>query len=294
MDYQAIACFFHYAEPGALIIIDEAQRTYPKRLRNLTSFDNPQAQGEQPKTVEQAFDMHRHFNWDIYLCTTNIGKIHQEIRQVCELAYRHTNLSNLLPFSKNKWKEQAHDAESSGKSPASYTGTYKVYKADKRLFQCYQSTATGKTKDSNENRSILRDPKLKFIFIAWLIALCFGLYSVKKINASDTEELAHRQTPESDRQASALGNSDAARLDVSSLRGATVRDVVAIKPLSKEYIIKGHAGHKDSGGIVLIMDSRGVYHQRSMSACEVVGRSYECIIEGRRVTYFSRVGEAYQ
>lgn len=189
--FEHMARFFHWAPAGALIVIDEGQRVYPTRLRNFQEFDQADdipltysdgtvltdiETGEpvnRPATVENAFDQHRHCNWDIYICTTNIGKVHKEIRGVVEWAYRHRDMTGLLPWNrKPRWREFKHDAEASGKSVSHYFGTPKTHKVDTRVFQCYQSTKTGKAKSSNENISILRDRKLQvalFLIISSLI-----------------------------------------------------------------------------------------------------------------------------
>lgn len=178
--------FFHWAPAGALIVIDEAQKIYnPKRDRDLKKYDlkilndNDEPIGDvealkqlypywdgnfdRPQTVEEAFDEHRHMNWDIYILTPNIAKLHPEIRQVAETAFRHRCRGALLPWWRNHWKEFEHDPESSGKSVSHYEGVPKKYKADAKYFDCYKSTKTGKAKTSTETRYLYRDPKLIFL-----------------------------------------------------------------------------------------------------------------------------------
>ena len=187
--FRTMATFFHWAPAGALIAMDEGQRIYPTRSRRFDDYDlnadveivdadeNQLINIEtnkpilRPRTVENAFDQHRHFNWDIYISTPNISKIHKEIRHVVEWAYRHRNNSGLLPWFKNTWTEFRHDAENNGKSISHYSGSPKRYKAVKEYFACYQSTATGTAQASNENISIFRDSKLRLMLI--IIAICF-------------------------------------------------------------------------------------------------------------------------
>jgi zona occludens toxin len=194
--YDLIAKFFHWAPAGALIAMDEGQRVYPTRLKSFDCHDqadnivitdtagNPLINTEtqqpicRPSNVEIAFDQHRHFNWDIYISTPNIGKIHGEIRKVTEWAYRHRNNSGLLPWLKNSWTEFRHDSEQTGKQISHYSGSPKRYKADPRAFDCYQSTATGKTKGSTENISIFRDPKLRLMFVIIVACLSYVCYSM--------------------------------------------------------------------------------------------------------------------
>lgn len=184
-DYEKMATFHHWVPVGALICIDEAQAVYPTRLRSLSVFDVPEGQEREnyngeamPVDVERAFDMHRHFNWDIYISTPNIAKIHKEIRGVCEYAYRHRDMSGLLPWIKNQWREFKHDSEQSGKSVSHYIGSPVVKKADLRVFECYRSTATGEAKSSNENKNIFNDPKLRVFLSVAVFALCVFIYAL--------------------------------------------------------------------------------------------------------------------
>ena len=179
--FEHMARFFQWAPIGALIVMDEGQRVYPTRLKSLSIFDTPEDEREQlesgvqrPWNVENAFDQHRHMNWDIYISTTNIGKIHKEVRAVAEYGFRHRDLAGVLPWWKNCWREFKHDPETSGKSVSHYIGTPVKKKANTRVFECYQSTATGKAKGSSENKSIFADPKLRIFMVVF--ALAFGWF----------------------------------------------------------------------------------------------------------------------
>ncbi|HSX51503.1 MAG TPA: zonular occludens toxin domain-containing protein [Cellvibrio sp.] len=196
--YQTLARFFHWAPAGALIAMDEGQRVYPLRDKRLDHLDQPadivicDAEGLplvdpetgkhvcRPSNLENAIDQHRHYNWDIYISTPNVAKIHSEIRKCVEWAYRHRDNSGLLPWLKNSWTEFRHDAEQNGKSVSHYSGSPKRYKADKKIFDCYQSTATGTAKTSNENISVFRDPKLRIFGLVFVIAFSVFVYQANK------------------------------------------------------------------------------------------------------------------
>lgn len=188
--FDDMARFFHWAPEGALIVMDEGQRVYPSRLRNLSQFDNhTQQPGEEgrPITVEDAFDKHRHYNWDIYLSTPFIGKIHNEVRQVCEYAYKHRNVSGFLPWWKNRYRQTKHEPLNNGTSASHAIGDPKGRKADVRIFGTYQSTKTGVANDSNENKSIFRQKKIYFYFAVIVVAVIFLARSINSISSrSDT------------------------------------------------------------------------------------------------------------
>ncbi len=201
--FEHMARFFQWAPIGALIVMDEGQRVYPTRLKTLSVFDTPEEKREvcdsgvqRPWNVENAFDQHRHMNWDIYISTTNIGKIHKEVRAVAEYGFRHRDLAGVLPWWKNCWREFKHDPETSGKSVSHYIGTPVKKKADTRVFECYQSTATGKAKGSSENKSVFADPKLR-IYLG-IIGLVLGFVVYRVVDAMERFEEDDALLPEAD------------------------------------------------------------------------------------------------
>lgn len=128
-----MAGWFHWVPIGALIIIDEGQEIYPDRrdfkLESLDNFVCPDSfhvqhiEEGRPVDVFTAYDKQRHYNWDIFISTTNVAKIKSEIRQVTEWAYRHRTLSGLIPFMKNQWLEHQHDPENNGKAESHRIGS---------------------------------------------------------------------------------------------------------------------------------------------------------------------------
>ena len=178
--FEHIARFHHWLPEGAVLLVDEVQRCYPTRLKSLSEFDiegkgreTPEP-GEYIRTVEEAFDCHRHMNWDIYLSTTHIKKCHAEIRAVAEFGYRHKNLAGVLPGLRGRYKKVKHDPENNGKSLTNVLGS-SIAKMDSRVFDVYKSTATGKTKDTTESASLWTQPKLLFGVALVGIAVLFAL-----------------------------------------------------------------------------------------------------------------------
>jgi len=201
-----MAGWFHWVPFGALILIDECQRIYPMRRDfkkesldriDLLGFEpqtlaveiNDDYTGEtytvgRPDNVDDAFDMQRHFQWDIYLSTPHIDKVHDFIREVCQAAYRHKSLSGKLPKSLSKlfgfyntWYEFKHDPDNAGKAAAHLAGAPIKYRADERLFKCYMSTATGEHTASKADQSILADPKLKAVGLVFVLAIAFLVWA---------------------------------------------------------------------------------------------------------------------
>nr|CAA47169.1 unnamed protein product [Pseudomonas sp.] len=95
-----MATWFHWAPPGALVFVDEAQAIWPKAWtqKDLQVLDYPggSAQAEaddRPHCYSIAWEMHRHWNWDFILTTPNINKLRDEYRGCADGAYKHKNLA---------------------------------------------------------------------------------------------------------------------------------------------------------------------------------------------------------
>lgn len=192
-----MACWYKWAPFKAMIIIDEAQRIYPDRrdfkLESLDQYQVPPGMFDieilpehRPEDVFTAYDMQRHFEWDIFLSTPNIAKIKREIREVAEWAYRHRSLSKLLPWLKDTWYEHQHDPENNGKAISHRVGAPRRYKADPRVFEIYQSTATGEITDSQAGTTVLSDSSIrtKLLFVVLAILLSLGLFVFKLLQHS--------------------------------------------------------------------------------------------------------------
>lgn len=179
--FQVMAEWYQWVPKNCLILMDEGQRVYPTRLKDLSKYDYPggREQAEidsRPATLEIAFDQHRHHGWDIYITTTNIAKINKEIRQVVEFAFRHRNLTGLLPWYKNEWKEVRHSPSNSGESASHCIGQYFTKKADSRYFNCYQSTEVDEATNVTHNPSIFKQPKIVFASLAIILGLGYQIW----------------------------------------------------------------------------------------------------------------------
>jgi zona occludens toxin len=178
--FEQMARFFHWAPFGAIILMDEGQRVYPTRLRDFSSYDlKSPTEEKRPLTVEEAFDTHRHYNWDIFISTPNIGKVHKEIRAVAEFGYRHKNMAAIFAFMKGRYKKVTHNAENSG-TALSHEITSSIIKIDPRCFDVYESTSTGATKDTESAKSVsaFTRPKVQIIFLLFMLAFGFIFYRV--------------------------------------------------------------------------------------------------------------------
>ena len=176
-----LARFFHWAPYGAFFILDEAQFIFPKSWaeRDIRALDYPggaekAALDRRPADFRVAWDMHRHYGWDIILTTPNIRKIRDDIRQASEGGFKHKNLG-LLGIG-GRYIEGFHLADDSGSS-ASDMISVQVRKVPKWVWGCYASTATGTISDTMAGQPLYKNPRL--VFGAFLL-VCFGWYLLSK------------------------------------------------------------------------------------------------------------------
>jgi zona occludens toxin len=208
---ELMAGWFHWLPFGALICIDEAQRIYPDRrdfkLESLDKFVCPPGYKPdtllegRPEDVFTAYDMQRHYQWDIFLSTTNIAKVKKEIRESSEWAYFHRRIPDIPFLFKDSWFEFQHDPETNGKTSASRVGRPARYTADTKVYSCYQSTATGEHTESKAGSNPFSNPAVKFKLIGLslgIVIACF--FFVSKLTNKPVQKPASASTPVSIKQ----------------------------------------------------------------------------------------------
>ncbi|WP_444890266.1 zonular occludens toxin family protein [Microbulbifer sp. DLAB2-AA] len=240
-----LARWFHWAPFAALLVLDECQTLYregrggfdPNSV-TIKPDDNVEpvawtdSEGntqhiERPSTLWEAFERHRHFNWDVFLVSPNIGKVHKELRLNTEFAFRHRNMTGVLPWKfKPCWKEVKHDPENSGKS-LSHVIQAREYKADPRIWKCYKSTETGEHRDSLVGLKIFKSPKLLFYLAIMLFGfLAFGMAMVSVVEGRKAD-----RAPVKDSVASSVPKN----LDLSVSDG--VRHAASTTALARDGIV---------------------------------------------------------
>jgi zona occludens toxin len=182
-----IATWWHWVPLGALLLFDEAGVNFPKRWResDLKSFNYPDqnidgvfiagidaaARAGRPYDWVEAWEKHRHYNWDIVLSAPSIKSLRDDIRNTTEGAYKHKNRAILGPMFKGSYKEGYHDATANGTSPSDFY-VIKNKRINKNTFRLYSSTKTGKHTDTLNGFSLFSHPKILFMLG---IAICaFG------------------------------------------------------------------------------------------------------------------------
>jgi zona occludens toxin len=178
-----IRTWFQWAPRNAFLIFDEAQVIFPSKWSDkfLEQFDYPggpdKAKSEdKPTDWLSAWTMHRHFNWDIILTMPNIKYLHTDIRNTSEAAYQHSNLMLLGKFMKKlvskDYKEAMHSAQEN-KAPTDGSNIVALRKIDKRVFQLYDSTATGLHRDTMAGKNALASSRV--VVLLGALALIIGV-----------------------------------------------------------------------------------------------------------------------
>jgi zona occludens toxin len=180
-----MARFFHWAPPGALIFVDEASSIWPKSWRpdKIAQLDYPGGPLEaekvdRPMNFYQAFEKHRHWNWDLVLTTPNIKKIRDEIRECSDGAYKHKNLA-LIGWG-GRYIEGFHMSDDSGANQNDFISVNKR-KIKPTTFKCYDSTKTGKVSDTISGRSLFKNPRVMLLLV--VLGLAFFLIARKPVPA---------------------------------------------------------------------------------------------------------------
>ena len=174
-----MARWFHWAPIGAILVFDEASTLFPKswREKDIVALDYPggldkATEDGRPPNWVTAWEMHRHFNWDIVLTTPNIKNIRDDIRNTTEMAYRQRSLGKVASEKFRMFKEVQHDATKNGftHSDAISVGTQRL---SRDSFRLYDSTKTGVAQESNAGKSLLADPKVLLLGLFAVVSISF-------------------------------------------------------------------------------------------------------------------------
>lgn len=247
------ARFYHWAPKGVFFLVDEVQRIFPPSWRqsDLDRLDYPGGpdvakNDGRPETIDVAFDMHRHHNWDFVFTTPNIKKVHQVIRAAAETAIRHTNMA-ILGIG-GRYKTVLHLSDNSGSSMSDVLQAKPFNKVPKYVFKLYDSTTTGKVSDTIAGSSVLRDPKILFFLAVWGVCVFFGFIKPEYI---DAPAKASQAAADADSVPGAVDGTPADGVRPGGAPAAPPGGILSVGPFAGyQLIISCH---------VLVKDPRGEY-----------------------------------
>lgn len=178
-DRQKWARWFHWVPKGAFIFIDEVQDIWPKRWReaDIRALDYPggvtkAAQDDRPFNWDQAFDKHRHWNWDIVATSPSYAKVRDDVKNVADAAYKHKDLA-LIGWT-GRYIEAMHLADDTGKSASDFLNVQKK-KVAPHVFKLYDSTATGQFRTNKNGFNLFASPRILILLAVLAGAVYFGL-----------------------------------------------------------------------------------------------------------------------
>ena len=122
----------------------------------------------RPQNLLDAFDMHRHHGWDIILTMPQIADLHPRVRGLLEDAFAHKNLGRF--GLAGRYVQKVHDGRANATNPSDV----KTRKIDDRVFQLYQSTATGQFSDVKKTSGLIPWP----VYVLGPIVLGLALYAI--------------------------------------------------------------------------------------------------------------------
>lgn len=172
------AKWFHWVPKGAFIFVDEVQDIWPKRWResDIRALDYPgglrQATADdRPFCWDQAWDKHRHWNWDIVATCPSYSKVRDDIKSVADAAYKHKDLA-LVGWT-GRYIEAMHLADDTGKNQSDFLNVQKK-KVPAHVFQLYDSTSTGQFRVNANGFNLFKSPRVAFLLAVLVGALYFG------------------------------------------------------------------------------------------------------------------------
>lgn len=200
---QQALTWWHWAPQGAFILFDEAQALFPQRLRptdleklNYKTQDEAESEN-RPCVWEDAWDMHRHYGWDIILTTPKIKKIRDDIRGTTEMAIKHKNLAIFGTFFKGNYIQSWHMAEDTGENENDILNKVKQKLTKNSIcWKLYESTKTGDIKDTKNTFNLFASPKIAGLLIFLLCIFIFLFRDGKpQILASQSKQTTSAALP---------------------------------------------------------------------------------------------------
>jgi len=164
---QLLSRWWHWLPHGAFMLLDEAQMIWPKTWKDgdLRELDYPGGldaanAANRPFNWQTAFEMHRHYGWDMVLTTPNIDRLRPDVRQCAEGAYKHKNQA--IIGLKGFYLEAFHMADDNGKAASDFL-ILRNRRIKPEVWKLYDSTATGTVRDTIAGLSLLASPRVLFL-----------------------------------------------------------------------------------------------------------------------------------
>lgn len=135
-----------------------------------------------PDTLEDSFERHRKYNWDIVFGTPDIKQVASNIRACAETAFAQRSRDSFI-FTKRNPRIYEHDPNVNGTSPKKEDCS--GMKVPLWVFLCYKSTQTGKQTKSGQGSSPFKSVKFLGIMGVCFVSISYFIYSMFTIFGDD-------------------------------------------------------------------------------------------------------------
>ena len=169
--------FFHYMERDSLLILDEAQLSFPSHFR-AKDFDQYIYSGDEswrPTGVLEAFQKHRHFGWDIIFTVQSLKQISAQVGVIAEGCWKHRNQA-LIGFRKQVLRI-FHEYD----TPRMHIRR-QIQRIDKKIsfaWSIYKSVEDESVvKDTSVGQSIFGDWRVRLILLAFSFSVSMLVWNV--------------------------------------------------------------------------------------------------------------------
>jgi zona occludens toxin len=200
-----------------------------------------------PANFEESFQRHRKYNWDITLCTPNIGALGKEIKSVSQLAVAHRSKDGA--GFKRRTRMFEHEPLSSTIKPTKddiVTNT----KVPVEVHLLYASTATGSATKAGFGTAIFKMPKFWVAVFAMCVSVYLFISGITNehntlIGSVSDEEMSQTVSPDTSgtvpaAQMGLAQGESVARLDIETASGVVSRHD-RIAALSEPRRVPNHA-----------------------------------------------------
>jgi len=140
----------------------------------------------RPDTLEDSFERHRKYNWDIVFGTPDITQISSNVRACAEVAYSHRSRDSFF-VTKRRPRIFEHNPKSNGITTKKQDCTSIYVPVEVHL--CYKSTQTNTFTKSGEGSNPLKSPALLAVLGVVLVSLSFFFVTLYDVLTRESNPL---------------------------------------------------------------------------------------------------------
>lgn len=242
-----------------------------------------------PLNYNSALMTHRHYNWDIYYLTPDIGQIDSSVRGVCEKAFHHASKDNTF-FTKRRPRIWEHDPKTTSRTPAK-DAPIEYRRVPVAVHLMYSSTTTGAVTKSGLGKGLLKE--WRFWLFAIVLTSCFFLFfTTLSAMGSDDENTVNAPVSTNENIVASVPAVSSSSVSVQSSNPQNISDNKI--PYSQNNGIRsGIRGNKHYVEVANFLNDR--LHGLQYDFNDLYVSSVTKIVKGGKTAYYSvfKSGEKY-